>query len=211
MIFGPHKDSIAAQWYRPRRIFDSTQGTPRTLNWSMSRLPDESAYTIGCTYIAEQAAHAAHPSSDVPPEFYPMALAPTATGDQEEFFGFANEDWYYSIADAEGLRAIQLCVDTSREDTPTSGMMLHYDNDRRECLGQWRSDYKIGTVYKYPCFPMVRKYRYSNHRTPSIQVIIRRADEPGEDLQDDGYEELRTHGKLVWWYGPYGNVLDYLP
>lgn len=144
-----------------------------------------------------------------PPVYNHLAVPPPNTGDQEDFYGF-EEDWFYSAAPVRGIRSIRTCSDKSREDGPTIGVMLYFDNDRRECLGQWRGDAVISEKHDFPCFPMVRRYRYSNHRSPALQVIVRKEHELREQAFEDDFGDFPISGELVWWFGPYGNVLELL-
>ena len=209
MIFGPHRDAGWAQQKRAKHVFHSGNGELQALTWSTEPFPDSGTnLTIGCAWKS--------PTLDLnfppvpPPAFNDSAVCPPNAGDQEDWFGFANDDWYYSTAPAHGIIGIEICTDKEREDEPTIGVMLHYENDRRECLGQWRADRSVSKKYDFPCFPMVRRYRYSNYRSPALQVIVLQADESREKAHEAEYEELPVVGDLLWWFGPYGNVLDFL-
>lgn len=208
MIFGPHKEPAPSYSWELHHVFGSGHGTLRSLTWSSQPLPDQIPFSIGLTYKPET--DAIDVPTPNPPAFDGSIHSPPTKGDQEDFYGFADEDWYYSAASLHGLRAVQTCTDNNREDQPTVGMMLFFENDRRESLGQWRADHVISSKFDFPCYLLTYRYRYSNYRTPSVKVVVRRSADSRENLQDDGYEDLPVSGKLVWWFSTYGNVLDHL-
>jgi len=208
MIFGHHLEPESLHDQPLEHVFAASLGSLESLTWTSQDIPGDVPISIGITYMPTPLA----PTVKIPepPAFDSSLPSPPGRGDQEDFYGFADEDWFYSSASLEGLKALQLCIACNREDEHTVGMMLFFEDDRRECLGQCRPDCTVSQRYDLPCLPLVYRYHYSNDRTPSVKIVVQQSNVSWQALLDDGFIDLPLHGKWIWWSSVYGNVLDHL-
>jgi hypothetical protein len=214
MIFGYHLQPNSVSKQPLQHTFSTSMGALVSLTWTVaSRWSSKGDSTnhlasIGLTYDPLSCART-DPDSE-PPAFDKNVSSPAARGDQEDFYGFADQDWFYSAASLDGLKGLQLCTAHDYGDEHVVGIMLFFENDRRECLGQWRPDDTLSQSHELPCSVMIYCYHYSNRRTPAVKIAVAHDHESRQALLENGFQDLPLHGKLIWWTSLYGNMFDHL-
>lgn len=140
--------------------------------------------------------------------------SPTNEFDQEDFYGFPSQDWHFSEAPLEGVVKIKRCLHPKRDDDATAGLMLHY-RDRREVVGQWNFNWQIVSHDAAFTHLALRRYKYSNLRLPSIQIVPRDYSSM-QDIDDiptiskwwleEDVIVFPLRGRLIWFYSIYGDA-----
>lgn len=183
----------------------------RALTYTTKHAPSRGLYDqeVGCSYERTTETSTQAPYDSKCPTINSPLPAPLRRLDQEDYFGDAH-DWFFSSASLAGLRSFQLCIDIQRQDEQTVGMMLYFDGDRRECLGQWRGDCKASPMHTLPYLTYLYRYRFSNGQLPTVKIVVHDSSSAGSVITQ-GLEEFPTSGRLVWWFSRYGNVLDHVP
>jgi len=76
------------------------------------------------------------------PQPYPRSLVPISSCPQTTY----NELWFYSFCSMEDVIRITLCVDKTVCHRPIIGMLLHYSDKHRACVGQFRLDWVLRPI-----------------------------------------------------------------
>ena len=76
------------------------------------------------------------------PRPYPRSLVPISSCPQTTY----NEPWFYSFCSMKDIIEITLCVDKTACHKPIIGMLLHYSDEHRACVGQFRLDWVLRPI-----------------------------------------------------------------
>ncbi|KAI9704080.1 MAG: hypothetical protein M1836_006941 [Candelina mexicana] len=137
--------------------------------------------------------------------------------------GISNGETYKTSAPLCNIRGIQTCTDTTQPHHPIAGLLLHYTNNTREAVGQWRFD--------LTCSPLISDIRIFNYQTSVLNVTPRTHPSAMRQHQlprimrhyikkvwfsssacgtDDGQTTKQLKGTLQWWHQR-GRLESYLP
>ncbi|KAF2022726.1 hypothetical protein EK21DRAFT_82556 [Setomelanomma holmii] len=111
------------------------------------------------------------------------------------------QPWYYSKASLKGIRSIEIC----RHNTTLVcfGISIHYDDQSREVLGQWRFDQYIGNLPTGD-YPYIHFHVNFSNGNPCVQDI---QFEPHRGIDQAGWTSIPMNGCLVWWFSKSGGVV----
>jgi hypothetical protein len=117
--------------------------------------------------------------------------------------GTMGYSWYMTRASLVGVCKVQCCRDETKAHCPLIGLLLHYDDDSREALGQFRWDRQVSNILTPPI-----QFRHSDLcRKPYVRDIRERRAEDDE-FQTNGDEWRNMSGHCaIWWFGTSGDKL----
>ncbi|QPG94272.1 hypothetical protein C2857_005567 [Epichloe festucae Fl1] len=72
-------------------------------------------------------------------ETYPPFIRPSSSPPYTVY----NELWYYTNCRLEDVTGIACCIDKGVSHNPIIGMLIHYGDGRRACVGQYRFDWAL--------------------------------------------------------------------
>ncbi|OJJ99077.1 hypothetical protein ASPACDRAFT_1856661 [Aspergillus aculeatus ATCC 16872] len=115
--------------------------------------------------------------------------------DRNGRLGLSKQNWFMTKASLHGLINVQVCRDPEQPHHPISGLLLVYNDDHIESLGQVRWEYGISEDVPMPAYV----------KTGAIDgrdcvKDMRSAHEPGVDLGTEGWRALPSTGTIVWWF-----------
>jgi len=126
---------------------------------------------------------------------YPPSLIPSAPPP----YTLYNEVWFYTNCRMENIKEIVYCVDETVTDKPVTGMMLHYTNGRRSCLGQYRPDLALVSLRTDATKKLRIGVGKTSKRFPfvaEVTVLVHGAAE----LRSSTWVDVPWHGRLEWWF-----------
>ncbi|RAH50564.1 uncharacterized protein BO95DRAFT_404049 [Aspergillus brunneoviolaceus CBS 621.78] len=109
--------------------------------------------------------------------------------------GLSKQNWFMTKAPLQGLVKVQVCRDPEQPHHPVSGLLLVYDDEHIESLGQVRWEYGFSEEVLMPAYV----------ETGAVDgrdcvKSIRSAQEPGVDSGTEGWRALPLTGTIVWWF-----------
>lgn len=125
----------------------------------------------------------------------PLSLATTSQPPYTQY----NEPWYYTNCMLENVVEIACCVDGTVSHRPIIGMMVHYGDGHRACIGQCRLDWVLD---KSPADPS-RLLRIGLAKTRKNFRYVARITlgNPAAPVSDSlSWMDVPWHGKLEWWF-----------
>ncbi|XP_044717283.1 uncharacterized protein HRG_08791 [Hirsutella rhossiliensis] len=127
-----------------------------------------------------------------------MCPPPLTTTSQPPYTQY-NEPWHYTNCMLENVVEIACCVDGTVSHKPVIGMMVHYGDGHRACIGQYRLDWvldkspadpsmslRIGLAKTRKNFPYVARITLGNPAAPASDSL--------------SWMDVPWHGKLEWWF-----------
>lgn len=114
----------------------------------------------------------------------------------------ASMTWYMTKASLNGLVKAQIFRSQDQSHHPISGLLLFFNDEHVESLGQVRWDWDVGEEVFMPIFierGTIEERRY-------IKNIQNRHD-PGIDIETGEWQKLPKCGTVVWWFGRYGDQI----
>lgn len=72
-------------------------------------------------------------------ETYPPSMRPSSSPPYTQY----NELWYYTNCRLENVVGIACCIDKGVSHKPIIGILIHYGDARRACVGQYRFDWAL--------------------------------------------------------------------
>lgn len=115
------------------------------------------------------------------------------------------EHWSYTSCSLGHITEVHPCIKRTDPDRQVMGMLLHYSDGHRECVGQYRLDWVaepvvVGEMQKlYICCKVGRKgNRY-------VAAVTARA--PGQ--AEGWWHDVAQSGTLEWWFSSRHSILYY--
>ncbi|PYI26771.1 hypothetical protein BP00DRAFT_355108 [Aspergillus indologenus CBS 114.80] len=116
-------------------------------------------------------------------------------GDPNGRLGLSEKNWFMTKAPLQGLIKVQVCRDPERPHRPILGLLLIYDDEHIESLGQVRWEYGFSEEVQMPAY--VETDAVDGRKCVKD---IRSAQKPGVDLSMEGWRALPPTGTIVWWF-----------
>ncbi|PYI02015.1 hypothetical protein BO78DRAFT_326207 [Aspergillus sclerotiicarbonarius CBS 121057] len=112
--------------------------------------------------------------------------------------------WYMTRAPLKGLVKVQVCRDQTQSHHPCLGLLLSYDDQHVESLGQVRWDLDLNQEILSPMY--VRKGSVDGR--DYVKDIQSDTYGSGPDLDTGEWQKLPEQGIMVWWSGHVGDMIS---
>lgn len=135
-----------------------------------------------------------------PPSLVPALPPPFTQPDQPwQYNTPPPHPWFYTSCRMENVVKITCCVKKSAASNPIIGMLLHYENDHRECLGQYRADLAAAPVWVNPGVSLKIGIAGTVERSLYVAAV------GSQSFGDSGSQplhwiEVPWRGTLEWWF-----------
>ncbi|SPO00879.1 uncharacterized protein DNG_03627 [Cephalotrichum gorgonifer] len=137
------------------------------------------------------------------PAAYPPCLVPAFPPPYSEY----NELWHYTNCRMEDVVEVTLCVDPTDQVKPIIGILVHYRNGCRACLGQYRLDWTEPPIFVDPSRALRIGMGRSPEKLPYVAEVGQGDADP--DLEGAQWMEVPWQGRLEWWFSHRQSRLDY--
>ena len=137
------------------------------------------------------------------PSGYPLCLNGTTP------FGRGMNALCYSYCRMENVVQLTCCVNRTAAHKPIVGILLHYVDGGRSCLGQYRMDWAIDPVAVNREEPLgIRMDTYfRNLDSNPFWYVDKLTVEAVDEVPGMQWLRFPWHGKLEWWFSKHRNIL----
>ncbi|KAL4967478.1 uncharacterized protein BDV14DRAFT_188269 [Aspergillus stella-maris] len=117
--------------------------------------------------------------------------------------GSPNSTWFLSRAPLKSVSKMQLCRDIRKPYRPVMGVLVFYEDQHVESLGQMRWDFDVNEYVSAPFY--IRKRNVNGWDC----VLDIRSSKSNINLMEDSdtWERLPLDGTIVWWFSRLGDKI----